>query len=1105
MLQQDCQLSVSERLEAGGRQKLRAFPSEQPRYGFLLMLLTHRLGGALLALAAVSSALGAETAADRLRENEQHQEQLATEARQLIGGLDVMLGEYARNGLGGEDIATVEKLKVSISKLTGAEMRQVVDLLQQARAIQDSGARVKTAADAFSAQKQIVVSIQRILADHARQQEAETLARTINDFADRQARNLQNGIELGRLAGPNQPENFEAVMQAQIETQRGEQAAIAEELKITTTRVQKFATDPANAAVATRFQAGVKQLQQLQPRAEQAEGALRAGQLFKAVSEEKATRDELRKVSRMMAPRDRGPAALRQAERELAQIIQEQEQLKAETHLQTADTDFAKWIEERLADIDPNRTLEGEYRRMTPAQRLQNPALRAKFDAIQTAKSTQLARMEDEQGELAGKADHVGQGVPEAPEAGERIQRATAAMTEAQASMQDGTAPAAERQQAEALNQLRAAREEIGRRAEEAELLAGSSGDRIRDLERLRAATQGMAKEEAAIAKTPQPSTIQQASLARRAEQIARRTAEIAPTAVPFLQQAAVQAEQARAAMAQNQPGRQQAEQAAQSLTKAAEQIAQELADAQAEAEKKRIADAALAELAALIELERKLDFETSKAIAANPATSLPPLATNQAAIEKRATDFKSRLSGGMIGAVQSLNDAENAMSQATEALKKAEGKPARDFEAEAIARLYDAQANINRAAQAEQKSQNQPFADAAAMAKAANQLAQAMQQVNDGSAALQQAQQQMGQQEAQTAAEAARQAAQAAQKAVAAAQTAQQQAEQANNAAASNQAASTAQAAQQAAQAAQNAAQSAQQIASQNPQTAMQQAQQTAEQAGQAMQSAMQAVAAAQQAQEAAQNGQGNAQANQAAAQQASAAAQAANQAAAAAQRAQQLANSAANAAQAGQQNAGQSMQQAANQLAQAANQAGQAAAQQAGSPAMQQALQQAAQNLANAAGQAAAGQNSAAQQSAQQAAQQLAQASNMAQAAQAGIGQPSAGQLNAQGQGGQMPGQGVQGAGRQPGQGQGSGPTAQNMAPSEGATGYQPGGASEAVQREARQAAIKKAGFLGLPPRERAAIQQSLSEKYPQEFAPMVEQYLLNLANEAPRPGAK
>ena len=44
-----------------------------------------------------------------------------------------------------------------------------------------------------------------------------------------------------------------------------------------------------------------------------------------------------------------------------------------------------------------------------------------------------------------------------------------------------------------------------------------------------------------------------------------------------------------------------------------------------------------------------------------------------------------------------------------------------------------------------------------------------------------------------------------------------------------------------------------------------------------------------------------------------------------------------------------------------------------------------------------------------------------------------------------------------------------------------------------------MKKTDFIGLPARERAAIQQSLREKYPQEYGALVEQYLLNLANES------
>ena len=42
----------------------------------------------------------------------------------------------------------------------------------------------------------------------------------------------------------------------------------------------------------------------------------------------------------------------------------------------------------------------------------------------------------------------------------------------------------------------------------------------------------------------------------------------------------------------------------------------------------------------------------------------------------------------------------------------------------------------------------------------------------------------------------------------------------------------------------------------------------------------------------------------------------------------------------------------------------------------------------------------------------------------------------------------------------------------------------------------------FVGLPKRDRAALQQSQGEKYPAEYGPMVEQYLRNLSDPA---GAK
>src|SRR5204863_9638716 len=122
-----------------------------------------------------------------------------------------------------------------------------------------------------------------------------------------------------------------------------------------------------------------------------------------------------------------------------------------------------------------------------------------------------------------------------------------------------------------------------------------------------------------------------------------------------------------------------------------------------------------------------------------------------------------SSLAGGMISAVQPLNDAETAMQLAQASLAKSEGAPARESEAVAITRLFDAQANISRSAQAARQALDKPFEDAAAMARAANQIAQAMQEMDAGQMNLQQAAQQMGKELAQSAAEAAREAALAA------------------------------------------------------------------------------------------------------------------------------------------------------------------------------------------------------------------------------------------------------------------------------------------------------------------------------------------------------
>ncbi len=954
--------------------------------------------GALVLFAA--GAAFAEIPGAPLREGEQKQAQIQGDTKALAESLDAMLGEYERNNLAGDDAAAVRRVRESLGRLSAGEMRQVVDLLQRARAASRTDAVVRTVADAFSAQKQIVVAIQRILDEHLREREAGEISRQLHSLADRQARNLQNGIELARMTAEVLPARATALLQAQLEAQRGEQAAIAAEVKIIRGRIARLAANPDSAETAGQLKAAAQQLEKTEPVAEAAAQSLAARQLFKAATDEKTSRDELRRIARQIAPRDRGPEALRAAEREVGEIIAEQRQLREGTAQQRRQADFDKWLGEKIAAQDQNGALPQRFRGQPASALHDNPDIRARFENEQRQRDAQFAKMEDQQAELAGKTDALAQKIAEAPQAAGQLAGATGKMQEARAAMLDSDAPQAAQQQGAAIEQLEKAHAELKRRADEAEALTARSGDNAKDLEQLQQVAETLAREESAIARDAKPDAAAQVDLARRAEQLAQRAAMEAPQAEQPVQAGANEARKAGAAMQAEKAGeaREAAQQAAQNFSDAAKELGR-----QAQAAK----------------------------------------------------------------AGQQMNHSvpQNASAAAVQ------------------------------------------------MAAAQEQLAQLQQQLQQAEANLQQAAQANGQKAAQTAAQAAQQAAQAAQQAGQAAQVAQQQAAQAGNQPAAQQAAQAVEQANEAARAAGQAAQNAQQVLSQL-QPAVEASKQAAKQAGQAAAAAQQAAraardaqqAAAQGAQQAAQAGQQAAQnSNQEAARQAGSAATAAQQAAQAAQQARQMAQASANAAKSASQQtqANAAQQQAAQQLAQASQGAGRAASQGSAksSPVAQQAMQQAAKQLSAASLQAAGGKNGAAQQSARQAAQSLAQAQAAVGAMQAGLspsqnhsamaGAPMAG----------SPGRGQQGAAVQPGQGRGTGKDSHAAnGQSQGAESYTPGD-PKAIERGAREAALKKADFIGLPARERAAIQQSLREKYPGEYGALVEQYLLNLANESAR----
>ena len=830
------------------------------------------------------------------------------QAKALVTALDAMLGEYERNQLGGADAAMMKALRGQLDRLSVAEMRTVVDLLQKARAVQDRADSAQTVANASSVQKRIAVEMERILAAHTQQGEAAELAKRFNELADRQARNLRDGIQLVRMTR-GAFANTDAVKLAQMEVQRGEQAAIAQEVQLAVERLRKLGGEQHAA-----------QVQKMEADAGAAVESLKLGQIPQALEKEISARDELRRIARAVAPREIGAEALRKAEAELAKLIDEQKAVKEST---------ARHPVEQASE-----------------QVKQNPELAAKFNQQQAQNSAVMGRLEDEQRDLAMKNDFLAQELSDMPKVFDSLKSANKTMQESRAALTAMNAPDAAAKQSATIEKMSAARDEIRARAEEAEMLAARGGDKAKNLEMLKNAVENLAREESAMAKSEAPNRQQQADAARRAERMAERAAELAPGSEQALKAARADAQESERAMAasDNAKGREEAAQAAQQLANAAQEIAKEMSKTEAAKQQADDAQAALAQLAKLIEQEQAIDLDAAKAkaLSAQRATEeFARLEKAQTGIQEMTEDYKGSLGPLQLAASQALGDAMIDMGAARAELEAGNAAPARESAQRAIEKMIAAKNSMGQQlAEAMKQMGNEMPATPEEMAKAANQIQQALQEVN------------------------------AAQKLLA-------------------------------------------------------------------------------------------------------------------------------NAAAAKGVPAEQAMKQASEQLAKAAQQAAQAAAQ---SAMMPEQLQQAAQKAADGAAQAASGENAPAQQSAQQAAQKLSQAAAAMAAQQAGIGQQQAGAAKQPGEG-QEPGPGMKGKGQKPGRGDGTGKkeTATNQPPGEGAEDYKAGSEPQAVERQARQAALKKATFIGLPARERDAIQQGLGEKYPAEYGAMVEQYLLNLANEA------
>jgi len=697
----------------------------------------------LLVCGALSAARAEEaTPTERIREGEAKQQQLRGDAQRIVEQLDSMLDEYQRNQLGGAEIKTLQALRDSLARLSVDEMKRVLDLLEKARAARDAGEAKQRVADAYTDQKAILTEMNKLLAEHLRDQQGQEIAQQLAKLAERQAVNLQNGVTLGQWADGKKPDNFEAAMEANLQGQQGEQAAIADELKALAEQVAAFAKDPGNAEQARRFQKGLEAIQKVEPSVENAVAALKAGQLFKAVGNEKTARDAMRQLAREIAPPPERPEALRAAEKELAKAIEDQKDLTKDTTKAAGEKDFEHWLDEQQKQ-DPKLA-------KVPREKLRRePKMQQQFNAQKNGQPEQVAALEGKQGELTARTDEIAQDLARtAPEAARDVKAGTERMQEARGAMSDKNGAAASKSTQEALAALQAADAKLQQEMAKAEALAGKSGDPVKNMQALQQQAQALAQQQAEAAKNPDKSG--QPAMAQKVDELAKQAAAMVPAAAAAAQQAAANAQQAAQAAQAGQPAAAaQAQQAAaQNLAQAAQQIAQQAAGAQQAQQQAAASQQAQQKLTEVIIEEQKLQADTLKRAALTEKQkrlkqdTFAAQATRQGEIASQTAELEKTLPDDAPAAKTAIQAAQSAMGDAKQGLEKPDGEAGMAAEKKAIEELYSAM-TAEQAAMAQQEpalGQDANAQAAAAAKEAAAELAQAQAQVAQANEALQKA-----------------------------------------------------------------------------------------------------------------------------------------------------------------------------------------------------------------------------------------------------------------------------------------------------------------------------------------------------------------------------
>lgn len=625
--------------------------------------------GLCLAMA-ISSAMPTFTVAapgDELREGAETQTRLKSQTQSVASQIDAVIAEFDRNGIEGDDVQTLRAIRKVLGNLSGAQMQQVVDLLQKARSTTDADAARRNVTQAVVGQKTISSQLGDLLKEYRRQQAMYELSDRFQKLADRQNENFKASVELAKQIAGRKPDNFTPPQKDALKVQEAEQGALKEEIRQAVADLAAMSQNPDAAPQRMNDAAKQTREQKLEELATAATEDLNKGNVYRAATNEKNVRDQLRDLSRMVAPPMDKITQLEKGMAAVDEAIAKQTQLNEET--KTAAPGDAK--------------------------------------------------PEQKQADLVDKANVTQKDIKDvAPAAADKLKNAEQQMQQARGSLaQQQKDPAAKNQDA-ALQNLKDAKAELQKQIDKEVADANKPQDAlaaVKDLlertKQLRA-DQGTLTKNSVAATAPDPlkaASTKQSDLRTLALGLQSDSLDEAPDASPYFTTAA--GKMARASRVLGEPDAASVDKKA-AVAEQQKQVDEALADAQKILEKKQAQleqaqkdlaaiEEAKKDVAELMQDQQKLNNETAKnAEGSKDAPKADQLANEQKENQQTAQQAQQSMPQSAQQAQQAMQQAQQAMQQAQSQLAQNQPQNAQPQQQQAMQQLAKTMDALNQTAQ---------------------------------------------------------------------------------------------------------------------------------------------------------------------------------------------------------------------------------------------------------------------------------------------------------------------------------------------------------------------------------------------------------------------